>query len=445
MEENKHPEIIVTKSDQNQDNLREALKNAIEDASNDIEMKTLDVDLKDQKKETELEVGKDLEMENENPEYNSKDTHPQKDNNATKISSKEAETQIAPKSTEMDGEIASKRVLFKKKIFRSGYQKRYEVKPVDDEGNKTRKSLSGGEIAVDFKIVVEEFRFYWYLLFCLMLLLGVVITKVYTPSYFGCDKYGSLLASLFGSINMCVYFDFPPVTYVLPSIYSMVVVFAHFYATAAVFRAWISKEEKRISKRSFKIYCGVMIYFALSMDFFATIFAVPPNLAENPFTIQIHTLPYTNLCIALCLLQICVTWFGINVAWTELNSPKILRVFSIGGVGVLAFTAISKIILHINALGDVGRCNPGQTNWTLNWTKELCESEDPDKFCGKGLIWSVHSEGSIIFSKFVEMSFLLSALIAPLFQCGYLYFRHFRTHHIIFSVRDNKEARKSIT
>ena len=41
MEENKHPEIIVTKSDQNQDNLREALKNAIEDASNDIEMKII--------------------------------------------------------------------------------------------------------------------------------------------------------------------------------------------------------------------------------------------------------------------------------------------------------------------------------------------------------------------------------------------------------------------
>ena len=408
-------------------------------------MKTLYVDLKAQKSEVDLEVGKDMEMENPNQEYKSKDEYPEKGNCATKTSTKEADTQIAPKPTEMDGEVTSKRVLFKKKIFRSGYQKRYEVKPVDDEGNKTRKSLSGGEIAVDFKLIVEEFRFYWYLLFCLMLLLGVVVTKAYTPSYFGCDKYGSLLASLFGSINMCVYFDFPPVTYILPSIYSMVVVFAHFYVTAAIFRAWISKEEKRISKRSFKIYCGVMIYFALSMDFFATIFAVPPNLAENPFTIQIHTVPYTNLCIALCLLQICVTWFGINVAWTELNAPKIFRVVSIGGVGVLAFTAISKLVLHINALGDVGRCNPGQTNWTLDWTKQLCDSEDPDKFCGKGLMWSVHSEGSIIFSKFVEMTFLLSALIAPLFQCGYLYFRHFRTHHIIFSVRDNKEARKSVT
>ena len=328
---------------------------------------------------------------------------------------------------------------------RSRYQKRYEVKPVDDEGNNTRRSLSVGKIAVDFKIVVEEFRFYWYMLFCLMLSLGVVITKAYTPSYFGCDKYGSLLASLFGSINMCVYFDFPPVTYVLPAIYSMVVVFAHFYVTAAMFRAWISKEEKRISKRSFKIYCGVMIYFALSMDFFATIFAVSPNLAENPFTIHIHTLPFTNLCIALCLLQICVTWFGINVAWTELNAPKILKVFSIGDVGVLAFTAISKIILHINALGDMGRCNPGQTKWTGNWTKELCESEDPDTFCGKGLMWSVHSERSIIFSRFVEMTFVFSALITPLFQAGYLYFKHFRTHHIIFSVRDNKKVRKSIT
>ena len=201
METSEHPEIIVTKSDQKQYSSREALEKAIEDSLNDIEMKTPDFDLKAQKTEVDLEVSKDMEMENPNLEYKSKDEYPEKGNCATKTSAKEAEFQIAPKHTEMDSEITSKRVLFKMKIFRSGYQKRYEVKPVDDEGNKTRKSLSGGEIAVDFKIVVEEFRFYWYLLFCLMLLLGVVITKAYTPSYFGCDKYGSLLASLFGSIK----------------------------------------------------------------------------------------------------------------------------------------------------------------------------------------------------------------------------------------------------
>ena len=335
-----------------------------------------------------------------------------------------------------DDSAASKREKFKKKVFRSGYQKRYEVKNVDAEGNRSSK-VSCNESAIDFKIVVEEFRFYWYLLFCVMTLLGYILTVNFAESYFGCDKYPALLTSVFGSLNMCVYYDFPPVTYVLPSLYSIVVVLAYLYVIAAIFRAWISKEENRISNLAFKIYSGVLVYFALSISFFSTIFAVPPNLGEGSETVQIHTLPYSNLCVALCSLQICVTWFGVNVAWTELNAPKLFKLCSIGCVGLLTFTAISKIILHINALGDVGECNPGK-----NWKELICQSPNANDICGKGLIWRVHSEEAIIFSRLVEWTFRLSALVAPLFQTGYLYFRHFRTHHIIFSVRDNKEVIK---
>ena len=483
MENTENLENLTANETQYQECLDPTVEKALEEASNDMDISTEDTivdkidanaDAKPNKDESEQFVGNDIEIEITDVEDRSEDEKQEKTGDIDKDSSKMKENQmilkakgtkenpdtekyntktnvqdldeyqVVHKNPTKNDAATSKLVLFKKKVFRSGYQQRYQVKNVDEEGNQTRKSLSD-ERAIDFKIIVEEFRFFWYLLFCFLVLIGIILTRTCTESYFPCEKhpriYEKLLTSVFGSLNLCVYFDFPPATYVLPTIYSVVVVLAHLYVIAAIFRAWISKEEKRISKMAFKIYCGVMIYFAISVNFFATIFAVPPNLGEDPTTIQIHTIPYTNLCIALCCLQICVTWFGVNVAWTDLNAPRVFRALAIGCTGLLTFTAISKFFLHINALGDVGRCHTNaDLKDFLHWKRDICEADNPEEFCGKGLMWQVHSRENIIFSGFVEWTFRLSALVATLCQSGYLYFRHFRTHHIIFSVRDNKQA-----
>ena len=249
-------------------------------------------------------------------------------------------------------------------------------------------------------------------------------------------SFGCFLS--FGSVNLCVVFDFPPATYILPSLYSVLVVFVYLYALAAIFRAWISKHENRITPLFFKLYSGAFVYFALSCSIFSTIFAVAPNPPEGKFTVLIHTIPYSNLIVALCCLQIAVTWFGIKVSWAHLNAPKWLRFCSILGLLGMIITTLFKVIQHTNALADIGECNPG-----IDWKEKVCNSQDsnPVHVCGKGWLWSVHEQETYkMMASINEKAWIIFTILFPTFQSGYFWFARFKTHYIICSIRDSIAA-----
>ena len=341
-----------------------------------------------------------------------------------------------PTSGEDNKEVEiGERKKSKAKVIPPGFKyQRHNVKTVDSEGNITENAK---DKAIEIKVVVEEFRFYFYLVFCLITFTGWILTTFYAKNFFGCDKYGKLLEDVFGSVNLCVVFDFPPATYILPSLYSVLVVFVYLYALAAIFRAWISKHEKRITPLFFTLYSGAFVYFALSCSIFSTIFAVAPNPLEGKFTVLIHTIPYSNLIVALCCLQIAVTWFGIEVSWAPLNAPKWLRFCSILGLFGMMITTLFKVIQHINALSDIGECTPG-----INWKEEVCNSQDLNAVhvCGNGLLWSVHEGSYKMMASVNEKAWVIFTILFPLFQSGYLWFARFKTHHIIFSIRDSIAA-----
>ena len=341
-----------------------------------------------------------------------------------------------PTSGEDNKEVEiGERKKSKAKVIPPGFKyQRHNVKTVDSEGNITENAK---DKAIEIKVVVEEFRFYFYLVFCLITFTGWILTTFYAKNFFGCDKYGKLLEDVFGSVNLCVVFDFPPATYILPSLYSVLVVFVYLYALAAIFRAWISKHEKRITPLFFTLYSGAFVYFALSCSIFSTIFAVAPNPLEGKFTVLIHTIPYSNLIVALCCLQIAVTWFGIEVSWAPLNAPKWLRFCSILGLFGMMITTLFKVIQHINALSDIGECNP-----VINWKEEVCNSQDLNAVhvCGNGLLWSVHEGSYKMMASVNEKAWVIFTILFPLFQSGYLWFARFKTHHIIFSIRDSIAA-----
>ena len=116
-------------------------------------------------------------------------------------------------------------------------------------------------------------------------------------------------------------------------------------------------EENKITQKEFVIYTYSFLYFALSAAMFSTIFAVQPD-PGNPDTIMIHTLPFTNLIIALTVLQIAVTWFGRTVSWKGLKhknklTKRFLRLCTYICLGTLILTTILKVIHQINALADL--------------------------------------------------------------------------------------------
>ena len=331
------------------------------------------------------------------------------------------------------GNPETKDKKFTKKVFPSGFfHQRHQIKSYFVQGD-FRKSIVVKEKAIEINIVIEDFRFSLYVALLALIFIGYLLTHFFASSYFGGENYSKLLTDVFGSLSLCVYFDFPPATYVLPSIYSIIVVFAYLYSFTSIFRAWVSKAEKRISPFSFKVYSGIFIYFALSASYFSTIFAVQPNPAEDPNTILIHTIPYTNLCLALSVIQVAVTWFGMKVAWVDLKAPHGFRVFSVVSAFGLVIATCAKLILHINALGDLGACDLGK-----DWKKVVRDSSDDKPLCGAGLFWRVHSKEYIIVSNIFENAWKVFAILIPVLQSGYFWFQRFRTHFIVFSIRDNK-------
>ena len=180
------------------------------------------------------------------------------------------------------------------------------------------------------------------------------------------------------------------------------------------------------------MYCGALLYFAISISFFTTIFAVAPNL-KDANTIKVHTVPYLNIAIALCVLQVAVTWFGVKVSWDCLQAPKLLRFGSFFClIGMVLITA-AKLILQINAIGDLGDC-PHE-----NWKELICE-ESKTHVCGKGLFLDVHTELYGKRSQFIDGFSMFFVVAFPILQSGYFWYKRFKTHTLLLTIRGNRKA-----
>ena len=276
----------------------------------------------------------------------------------------------------------------------------------------------GLERELEISVVVEFFRFLFYLWFVMIVVVGISLTYGVTAVSMktaGNETFYEVIEGVFGSVNICAFFDFPPATYVLPTMYAILLLLLYQYAIVSVFRAWMALEENKITQKEFLIYTYAFLYFALSAAVFSTIFAVQPD-PGNPATIIIHTLPFTNLIIALTVLQIAVTWFGRSVSWKGLKhknklTKRSLRLCTYICLGTLILTTIFKVIHQINSLGDLKN---------------------------HGLWFNVHNHRALL--QLIDKTWLLAALVGPMMQSGYLTFKTFDTHLIIFTVRDNRRA-----
>lgn len=265
----------------------------------------------------------------------------------------------------------------------------------------------GEEREISLFVVVEVLRFIFYLWFVVIIITGVTLTIGFVD-----EEFKTTITSVFGSLNVCAFFDFPPSTYILPTLYAIQLVVIYQYSIVSVFRAWIAKEEKKISGASLCLYVGAFIYFAFSAAVFSTIFAIQPD-PKHPVTVLIHTIPFTNLIISLTVLQIAVTWFGVKVSWGGLNAPICsVRTFAYICLVGLIVTSMGKVIHHINALGDLGT----------------------------GLWWRVDEEALRPIFQVLDACWLVSGIVGPMCQSGYLAWRKFDTHGVVITIGDNRKS-----
>ena len=286
----------------------------------------------------------------------------------------------------------------------------------------------GREREIVLFIVVELFRFIFYLWFVVFFIVGLTLTHGFTPYLEEESSTKKAVTKVFGNINDSGIFGIPPWTYVLPTFYTIQVVLIFLYSILSVFRAWIAKLENKITCISFTLYSIVFGYFCLSAAMFSTIFSVQPDV-NKPETLFLHTLPFTNLIISLTLLQIAVTWFGHKVSWKELRHHlKVSRlVLYWGSVAFLVGLIVSstlKVLHQINALAD------------LDYAKEKME---------QGLLLNVHADSYKIGLEIIDKIWLIMALLCPMIQSLYLTLKGLDTHGIIITIRDNREANQRRT
>ena len=277
----------------------------------------------------------------------------------------------------------------------------------------------GNETEITLFVVVELLRFLIYLWFLLILLVGVFLTFGFVE-----EDHLAILKYIFGSVNICVYFEFPPTTYVLPTLYAIWPVLVFQYCIVSIFRAWIALEEKKISSGSFGIYTCTFVYTFFSSIFFATSFAVQPDLKKQE-TIELHAIPFTNLVIALTLLQIAITWFGFNVSWNGMKNPKWFQLCTFISVLCLVLTSIMTVAQHINSLSSL----------------EMSNEEGLVKV--RGTWWSVEDESLGKMFQVIEVIWMICVLIVPLIQSAYLTWRKFDTHGLVITIGDNRTSNES--
>ena len=145
----------------------------------------------------------------------------------------------------------------------------------------------------------------------------------------------------------------------------------------------------------------------------STIFAVQID-PEVSHTTYLHTVPYTNLMVALCTLQVAVTWFSAKVSWDELKVPRFVKIGNYACVVGLVLLTTIKQIQHLNALGDL-------TN--------------------NGLWWKVRNPELREIFQIFDYCWLVFALALPMIQSGYLTWRRFHSHVIILRLCDNRRTK----
>ena len=283
-------------------------------------------------------------------------------------------------------------------------------------GVKIERFVDSGEKGIRISVVVESFRVLFNWSFLTLFGIGIFSTKMFVT-----HDHTAIISDVFGVSNICTYLDFPPSTYILPFLYLFPMTFGILYNVVSMFRIWIAHEEGRITYLEKKLLWAVHVYFILTLMWFEMVFAVSPD-RDDPTTMIIHTLPYFNLKIAWCVLQIGVVHFGARVAWKDVTC---------GGTWFVAVswmhvtlqciaTVISNTII-LNALLDMG---PGQ-------------------LLGKGLWWSVHDPYCLMIANiFGNIGGFVLSIIIPLVQSHFLACQGFRTHHVTFQITDNKQSRE---
>jgi len=142
-------------------------------------------------------------------------------------------------------------------------------------------------------LVVEKLRLRAYVSFLVVVFVGILLTHAFA----NIDLNDSILMQVFGYNNICVYFDYPPASYVLPFLWAITLVLMLQYMVAHWLQMSAQVEEGTLNRKLYGILTRLKLFEAFTVVSFSTIFAVSPEGWDH--TLFIHTVPFFLLQVGL--------------------------------------------------------------------------------------------------------------------------------------------------
>jgi len=234
----------------------------------------------------------------------------------------------------------------------------------------------------DLTFVVEKIRLVGYAGFWVVVLAGIFLTKTFG----NVDLQHTVLMQVFGYNNICVYFDHPPSTYVLPLLWAITFVLLLSYMTAHWLQMRAEVRAGMLSRRLYLILSNLKLFEAFTMAAFSTSFAVQPDAWDR--SLYIHTVPFFLLQIGLVSLAMSNTLHGIKSGyWRRLELPAWFEPAAKAYVVIFALVVCFKIPAAINAMA--------------------------------GSPWWEQSAGFIGVAHIFDLLFLICAAIIPIVKAAY--------------------------
>jgi len=197
----------------------------------------------------------------------------------------------------------------------------------------------------DITFVVEKIRLVGYIGFWMVVLTGIFLTKMFG----NVDLQNTILMKVFGYNNICVYFDYPPSTYVLPWLWAVTLVLLLCYMTAHWLQMRAEVQQGVLAANIYRLLSGLKLFEAFTMVAFSTSFAVHPEGRDR--TLYIHTVPFFLLQIGLVSLAMSNTLHGIKSGyWKRLELPTWFEPAAKAYVVIFALVVCFKIPAAINAM-----------------------------------------------------------------------------------------------
>ena len=164
----------------------------------------------------------------------------------------------------------------------------YDMKSVEIKHDRVDSDMKNvADYALRVKLVPEAFRLLFYVFFGCLILIGVIVTSIWGNVDYDTDP----IVQRFGTVNLCLFWDYPPFTYfgAFTGVFIIFLMFIYeFFDWFRIYDSFKHNEDNGIiTKRIYYTYTCCTIYEILALAFFIQIFATQPS--EN---IIVHSLPY---------------------------------------------------------------------------------------------------------------------------------------------------------